>query len=70
MMLLIYLFVLLYRLRIRDLKGIIPFLPMVLTFLTVLLGPTYLVRYVVYLWLCLPLPLCNRRLGAAPAKVV
>ncbi|MDC7292960.1 DUF6020 family protein [Butyrivibrio sp. DSM 10294] len=70
MMLLIYLFVLLYRLRIRDFKGIIPFLPMVLTFLTVLLGPTYLVRYVVYLWLCLPLLLCNRRLGAAPAKVV
>lgn len=62
MLFLIYLFVMVYRLQLGDYKGIIPFLPMCLTFLTVLLGPTYLVRYVVYLWLCLPLLLCNRRL--------
>jgi hypothetical protein len=62
LMLMIYIFVMLYRLNYGDLKGIVPFLPLILTFLTVLLGPTYLVRYVVYLWLCLPLLLCNRRL--------
>ncbi len=64
LMLLIYLFVLFYRLYRGDFKGIIPFLPVMLTFLTVLLGPTYLVRYVVYLWLCLPVLLCNRRVQA------
>ena len=63
MLLFIYLFVLLYRLYRGDFKGIIPFVPVVLTFLTVLLGPTYLVRYVVYLWLCLPVLLCNRRIN-------
>ena len=62
LMLLIYMFVLFYRLYHGDFKGIIPFLPVVLTFLTVLLGPTYLVRYVVYLWMCLPVLLCNRRI--------
>ena len=62
LVLLIYIFVMLYRIYYGDFKGIVPFLPMLLTFLTVLLGPTYLVRYVVYLWLCLPLLLCNRRL--------
>ncbi len=31
-----------------------PYLPVVFCFLTVLLGPTYLVRYVVYLWAALP----------------
>ena len=52
---LIYLFVFLYRLHRRNYSGIIPFLPMILTWLTVLLGPTYLVRYVVILWLAFPL---------------
>ncbi len=52
---LIYLFVFLYRLHRRNFTGIVPFLPMILTWLTVLLGPTYLVRYVVILWLALPL---------------
>ncbi|RKM54265.1 hypothetical protein D6853_13630 [Butyrivibrio sp. X503] len=52
---LIYLFVFLYRLNRRNFGGIVPFLPVILTWLTVLLGPTYLVRYVVILWLALPL---------------
>ena len=52
---LIFLFVFLYRLSVKNIKGVLPFLPMVLTYLTVLLGPTYLPRYVVYLWMCLPL---------------
>lgn len=51
----IYLFAFLFRLYRGNIKGIVPFLPMILTWLTVLLGPTYLVRYVVILWLCLPL---------------
>ncbi len=33
---------------------LMPYLPVVFCFLTVLLGPTYLVRYVVYLWAALP----------------
>ncbi len=61
MMFILYLFVMLYRLKLGDIKGVVPFLPLILTFMTVLLGPTYLVRYVVYLWFALPLLLCNRR---------
>ena len=57
--LLIYLFVLLYRLSRKSVSGVIPFIPMILTFGTVLLGPTYLVRYVVYLWTILPLLLAG-----------
>ena len=51
---LIYLFVFLYRLHRGNFTGIVPFLPMILTWMTVLLGPTYLVRYVVILWLAIP----------------
>ena len=51
----IYMYVFAYRLSKKRMKGILPFIPMVLTFCTVLLGPTYLVRYVLYLWTCLPL---------------
>lgn len=57
--LLIYMFVLFYRLSRKSFSGVLPFMPMILTFLTVLLGPTYLVRYVVYLWTCLPLLLAG-----------
>ncbi|MBQ3796622.1 MAG: hypothetical protein II842_10120 [Butyrivibrio sp.] len=55
LLILIYLFVLFYRLSVRNIKGVLPFLPLLLTWMTVLLGPTYLVRYVLYLWTCLPL---------------
>lgn len=51
----IYMFVLFYRISVRNFRGVLPFLPCILTYLTVILGPTYLVRYVVYLWLCFPL---------------
>ena len=51
----IYLFVFAYRLYKKRFGGILPFVPMMLTFCTVLLGPTYLIRYVLYLWLCIPL---------------
>jgi hypothetical protein len=51
----IYLFVFAYRLSKKNFAGILPFLPMALTFCTVLLGPTYLIRYVLYLWTTLPL---------------
>ena len=58
--LLIYLFVLAYRLSKKNIEGVLPFLPMILTFCTVLLGPTYLVRYVLYLWTTLPLLMVTR----------
>ena len=51
----LFMYVLAYRISKRNFRGVLPFLPMVLTFGTVLLGPTYLVRYVLYLWLCAPL---------------
>ena len=51
----IYMFVFAYRLYKKRFIGILPFMPMILTFCTVLLGPTYLIRYVLYLWLCIPL---------------
>lgn len=38
---------------------VLSFLPVFLCWLTVLLGPTYLVRYVVYLWAVLPLLLAE-----------
>ncbi len=55
LLMLIYLFVLFYRIYKKSVKGILPFLPIVLVWLTVLLGPTYLVRYVVILWTAFPL---------------
>ncbi len=58
--LLIYLFVFCFRLSRGNVAGILPFLPMILTFCTVLLGPTYLIRYVLYLWTTLPLLLITR----------
>ena len=48
-------FVFAYRLYKKRFIGILPFMPMILTLCTVLLGPTYLIRYVLYLWLCIPL---------------
>ena len=51
----IYMFVFAYRLYKKRFIGILPFMPMILTLCTVLLGPTYLIRYVLYLWLCIPL---------------
>ncbi|WP_026650865.1 DUF6020 family protein [Butyrivibrio proteoclasticus] len=53
--LIVYLFVFCYRICRKKKNGVLPFLPMVLTCLTVMLGPTYLVRYVVILWFNLPL---------------
>ena len=58
----IYLYVFAYRLSKKRFKGVLPFLPMMLTFCTVILGPTYLIRYVLYLWTCLPLLLVSRGL--------
>ena len=51
----IYMFVFAYRMSHDRVGGVVPFLPMILTVLTVCLGPTYLIRYVLVLWLCAPL---------------
>ena len=61
LMIIMFLFVLLYRVSKKDFAGIIPFLPVFLTWCTVLLGPTYLPRYVLYLWLCFPLLFIGRK---------
>ena len=55
LMLLIYMFTFLYRISQKNFKRVMPFIPIVLTWLTVLLGPTYLPRYVLYLWTGFPL---------------
>ncbi len=52
---LLYLFVMLYRLSKARFGGVLPFMPIILTWMTVLLGPTYLVRYVAILWYALPI---------------
>ena len=38
----------------RNRHGKVPYLLILLVWLTVLLGPTYLVRYVIYLWYIIP----------------
>ncbi len=55
MLAILYLFVLTYRIAYWQLDRVLPFIPLALTWCTVLLGPTYLVRYVVYLWFAFPL---------------
>ena len=39
---------------IRRERGMYPWLLLMLVWLTVLLGPTYLVRYTIYLWYSIP----------------
>ncbi|MBQ7430614.1 DUF6020 family protein [Butyrivibrio sp.] len=51
----LYMYVACYYARNRKLKACRPLMLMLLVWLTVLLGPTYLVRYAVYLWFGLPL---------------
>ena len=55
----LYMFIFFYRISRKRASGFLPFLPMVLTYMTVLLGPTYLVRYVLILFLVPPLIQCT-----------
>ncbi len=47
----------------RRYELLYPFLPIFLLWLTVLLGPTYLPRYVLFFWYCLPLFLAVAQMG-------
>ena len=49
-----FMFLLGFLLYLGRWRGALPYLPVFFCFLTVLLGPTYLVRYVVYFWAVLP----------------
>lgn len=51
----LYVFLFTWLLNNRRYKIMYPFLPIFLVWLTVLLGPTYLPRYVLFLWYGLPL---------------
>ena len=51
---LVYLSGLLFLMRRKQYKTVLAFLPAILNWLTVILGPTYLVRYVLIFWLALP----------------
>ena len=48
-------FILVYALRNKKVREIAPLIPVVLVWLTVLLGPVYVVRYVIILWYIVPL---------------
>ncbi len=61
LMAILWLYILSYRIYKKDIKNIIPFIPVILIWLTVLLGPTYLVRYVVILWIAFPILLSTGR---------
>lgn len=50
----VWAFCLCYQLYRARPGKVMPYLPVVFCFLTVLLGPTYLVRYVISLWVVLP----------------
>lgn len=43
----------------KRMEKVVPYLPVICCYATVLLGPTYLVRYVVYFWAVLPLLLAE-----------
>lgn len=51
----LYAFLFISLLKDRRYKNLYPFLPVFLLWLTVLLGPTYLPRYVLFFWYSLPL---------------
>ncbi len=50
-----FMFTFCYFLQKKNWKKVIPFVGVLLLWLTVILGPTYLVRYVLILWFVLPL---------------
>lgn len=59
-----YAFLFAWLLNNRRYDILYPFLPIFLVWLTVLLGPTYLPRYVLFLWYALPLFLGMAQMGA------
>ena len=48
-------FLLGFFLYVGEIRRIMPFMLPLLVWLTVILGPTYLVRYVLFLWFAVPL---------------
>lgn len=59
----LYAFLFARLLNTRRYELLYPFLPLLLIWLTVLLGPTYLPRYVLFFWYCLPLILGMTQMG-------
>lgn len=59
----LYAFLFSWLLNNRRYELLYPFLPIFLIWLTVLLGPTYLPRYVLFFWYCLPLFLAIAEMG-------
>lgn len=59
----LYAFLFAWLLNNRRYELLPPFLPIFLIWLTVLLGPTYLPRYVLFFWYCLPLFLAVAQMG-------
>lgn len=59
----LYAFLFAWLLNSRRYELLYPFLPIILVWLTVLLGPTYLPRYVLFFWYALPLFLAIAQMG-------
>lgn len=66
----LYAFLFTWLLNNRRYEILYPFLPIFLLWLTVLLGPTYLPRYVLFLWYGFPLLLGMTGMGAAQTQPV
>lgn len=66
----LYAFLFTWLLNNRRYEILYPFLPIFLLWLTVLLGPTYLPRYVLFLWYGFPLLLGMTGMGAARTQPV
>ena len=64
----IYAFLFAWLLNNRRYELLYPFLPIFLIWLTVLLGPTYLPRYVLFFWYALPLFLAVAQMGMRAGK--
>ena len=62
----LYAFLLAWLLSRGRYELLYPFLPIFLIWLTVLLGPTYLPRYVLFFWYALPLFLAVAQMGMRP----
>ncbi len=58
----VYAFFMGYYLKKRELRTVLPLLLILLLWLTAVLGPTYLVRYVLILWFALPVIVCRVKL--------
>ena len=59
----VYIWIMLFTIRVRGIQSTMPYLLIFWTIATLLLGPTYLPRYVFFLWLVIPFMLGDICMG-------